>query len=178
MTRLRFGPALLGALALALALSACSGSDDAETLSLTAARNEILRQATSGYGSVVDVGEVRCPQEVPREKGATFFCTVELDGQTLRVNVEQKDDQGNVRFYEAHAVLDVKRMNDTLASYTAEQGKPTSRVSCGESTVLVRSPGDEIECSVAFADGSTAVATFGVTDTKGNTPILSIEPSR
>jgi hypothetical protein len=174
MPRLRFGLVLLGAVA--LILSACGGSDGDETLDLGAARNEILRQATNGYGETLDVGLVRCPKEVPREKDAIFFCTVELDGQQLRVNVEQTDDEGGVRFYEAQAVLVVEAMNETLASYTAEQGKPASSVACGESTILVRSPGDEVECAVTFTDGSTAVATFGVSDTKGNTPLLSIEP--
>jgi len=174
MGQFRFGLAVVGVVALALA--GCGGSDGDEMLNLQGARNEILRQATNGYGTVLDVGEVSCPAEVPRKKDAVFFCTVELDGQRLRVNVQQTNDEGGVRLYEAQSVLVVDTMNDALASYTAQRGKPTSSVSCGETTVLIRTPGDEVECSITFADGSTAVATYGVQDTKGNTPLLSITP--
>lgn len=42
--------------------------------------------------------EVDCPDERDAEEGDTFECSVTADGDELTVRVEQRDDEGNVRW--------------------------------------------------------------------------------
>ena len=174
MRRFRIGVLIVGALALVLA--ACS---DGETsfVDIPKARTEILKAVDDVYGSQFEVGNVRCPEEVPLEQGLTFFCTVNVDGQALRINMRQTDDEGAVRFDQAQSVLLTPKVEEFVVSYLEKNGQPGSQASCGEAAVLIRTPGKEVQCQVQYADGTAAVATLGVKDTSGNTALISIEPS-
>jgi hypothetical protein len=174
MGRFRFGLALVGALA--FVLTACGGSDDSGSVNIPKARQEILRLANKVYGSQFRVANVRCPSDVPLEKGLIFFCTVDVDGQTLRINLTQTNSDGAVKIAQAQSVLVTQKVEDFVESYVSGKGKSPTAVTCGSTKVLVRTPGKRITCNVKYADGTTAVATLGVKDTTGNTPLLSVKP--
>lgn len=176
MGRIRFGVVLVGALA--LVLSACGGgSDDSEVLNLDKAKQEILRLSESAFSSQFRVGAVRCPSEVPQKKGLTFFCTVDIENEPLRVNIEQTDDAGNVKILQAQAVLVTQKMEEFVGSYLNKQGKTGSTVDCGDVLVHIETPGRQLKCSITYADGTKGVATLGVKDTTGTTPLISIKPA-
>jgi hypothetical protein len=174
MARFRIGLALVGALT--FALGACGGSDT-ETLDVRKAGQEILRLSAEVYGSDFKVSNVRCPSRVPQEKGLTFFCTVEIEGQKLRVDLRQTDTKGGVRIHQAQAVLVTQKMNDFVASYLSGKGTPARKVNCGDKPIVIGTPGHKVKCTVTYTDGGKAVATLGVKDTTGNTPLLSVKPS-
>jgi hypothetical protein len=174
MPRLRFALVLVGALA--LTLSAC-GDSDAETVDIPKARNEILKAVNEVYGSQFDVDNARCPDSVPMEEGLVFFCSVDVNGQTLRINMRQTNDKGAVRFAQSESVLVTQKVEDFVVSYLDENGEPGSQVACGDTEVLIRAPGKEVRCTVKYADGTPAVARVGVKDTSANTALLSIKPS-
>jgi len=176
MGRFRFGLVLVGALA--LALTACGGDDETSFVDIPKARTEILDAVEGAYGSQFDVGNVRCPDEVPLEQGLVFFCTVDVDGAALRINLRQTDDEGAVRFDQAQAVLLTPKVEEFVRTYLEENGEPGSQADCGEAAVLIRTPGKEVQCQVQYADGTPAVATIGVKDTSGNTALISVKPSR
>ncbi len=41
---------------------------------------------------------VSCPDDVELKKGDTFKCVGKVDGQDVPINVEQRDDEGNIRW--------------------------------------------------------------------------------
>ncbi len=162
--------------AVVLLLSACGSSADTEYVHLEQAEAEMLRLTNDAYGTQVAVGNIRCPRQVPQKKDLTFFCTVDVDGQPLRFDLQQTDDKGTTNFRQAQSVLITTKVEQVVTAYLGEHGKPGSEASCGESQLLVRSPGKEVKCTVTYADGGTAIATVGVKDTEGNVALLSVDP--
>lgn len=174
MRQPRFGVLLV--VALALVFAACSSSDEG-SVDIPKARAEILKAVEDVYGSQLDVDNARCPDDVPLEEGLVFFCTVDVDGQPLRIDLRQTDDEGAVRFDQAQSVLVTAKVEEFVVSYLDKNGEPGSQAICGDASVIIRTPGKEVKCAVQHADGSSAVATLGVKDTKANTVLISIEPS-
>lgn len=170
----RLGPAVL---VLVGALGACGGGSTPKSLNLAPARQNLAELANQQYGAATTVGIVRCPQSVEQKQGNNFFCTVELDGVPLRVDVVQTDDQGALSFQQAQAVLVTKNLEAAASSAAAGQGTPTSKVSCGATPVLVETPGHEVSCAVTFTNGSTGVAKFKVTAVTGDPALVDIGPA-
>jgi hypothetical protein len=174
MRPLRFGVLLLGALT--LLLSACSDSE--KTLpNIEAARSEIFQLVDGVFGDRFEVDPAECPDEVPMAEGLTFICTVDIDGEPLRIAVTQTNGEGGVRIRRAQSVLETPKVEQFVVSYLDENGEPGSQAICADAALIIRSPGDEVECAVRYADGTTAVAVIGVKDTKGQTALLRITPS-
>jgi hypothetical protein len=176
MARSRFGLALVGALALTLV--ACSGGSDTKTLDVQRASKEILQVSADVYGSKYDITKVKCPGRVPQEKDLTFFCTVEIEGQPLRIDLKQTNNKGAVQIHQAQAVLVTQKNEDLVTSYLTGKGTPARTVDCGKTVIVIKTPGQVVKCRVTYPDGTKAVATLGVRNTLGtNTPLLSVKPS-
>ena len=84
---------LVGAMAAATALSACSVTTGGTSLDVKKVETEIA----SGIQDQTDMTvTVSCPDEVPIQAGATFGCTVtDASGGNGTVIATQKDDEGN-----------------------------------------------------------------------------------
>ena len=162
--------------ALALVLGACGGGSDHGSVDMGVARTGILQLASQQYRGKATIGEVKCPEEVPLEKGRAFFCTVELDGVPLRLVLRQTDDAGDTRIAQAESVLLVAQLETFVARYATSRGRPVADVSCGKGKVLTETPGTKVRCSVTYANGSTGRAVIGVKDTKDNYVLVSITP--
>jgi hypothetical protein len=158
-------------------IAACGGGSDTKTLNLDRAAKEILRLSADVYGSKFEITNVKCPGRVPQEKDLTFFCTVEIEGQPLRIDLKQTNNEGSVAIHQAQAVLVTQKMHDFITSYLAGKGTPARDVDCGNRVIVIKTPGHEVTCKVTYPDGSKAVATLGVRDTTGNTPLISVKPS-
>ncbi|WP_372791478.1 DUF4333 domain-containing protein [Paraconexibacter sp.] len=101
----RSAPRRRAAVALALALAGAVGaagcgaevSVGGKTLNTGEAETQIAAGLTEQLGGDVSVS---CPEDVKVEKGATFECeaTDPQSGETATVTVEQKDDEGNIRW--------------------------------------------------------------------------------
>jgi hypothetical protein len=57
------------------------------------------------------------------------------------------------------------------------KGTPARDVDCGDRVIAIKAPGQRVKCTVTYPDGTKAVATLGVKDTSGNTPLISVKPS-
>ncbi len=165
--------ALVGALALVLA--ACGGSD-AESVDLDRAQATIRTRAENAFGG--EIGRVRCPGKVEQEQGASFGCTVEVDGQALPYVVRLTDDSGGMRIELGASLLLTEKVEQFIADYAADNSEQVQSVDCGGTEFLVRARGTKVRCSVLRADGSTIPAVVGVRDTQGNTALISFGPTK
>ncbi len=163
-----------GVVALALGLGACGGGSDHGSVNMGVQRASVLRLAAQKYGGQATIGEVRCPDEVPQEKGRAFFCTVELDGVPLRLIMRETDDQGHTHIAQAEAAVFLRKAEALVTGYAARQGRPVQQVSCGKGTVRTAVPGTEVPCSVTFANGTRGRAVIGVKDTNNNVVLVSL----
>lgn len=157
---------------LVVALGACSGSKPA-LVNMGPARSEILQLATQYR---LTVGEVRCPEEVPRRKGYAFFCTVDLDGVPLRLVLRETNDQGATHIAQTQAVVLTSRVEGFIAEYANAHGHPVAAVSCGKATVRTEVPGTKVTCVVTYANGSKGKGVVGVKDTRNQMVIVSLTP--
>jgi len=167
--------ALVGALALLLA--ACGGSD-AEPVNLARAQATIRVRAQDAFGADATIGRVRCPGKVEQEQGASFGCTVEVDGQALPYVVRLTNDSGGTRVELGASLLVTRKVEQFIADYAADNGERVQSVGCGSTKYLVRARGTKVSCAVVRADGSTIPAVVGVRDTKGNTALISFGPTK
>jgi hypothetical protein len=168
--------ALVGALALLVA--ACGGGSDAAPVDLTRAQATIRARAEDAFGQDATIGKVRCPGKVARGKGASFGCTVEVDGQALPYVVRLTDDSGGTRVELGASLLVTAKVEQFIADYAARNGEQVQSVDCGSTKYLVRARGTKVTCEVVRADGSTIPAVVGVRDTKGNTALISFGPTK
>ncbi len=167
--------ALVGALAL---LAAACGGSDAEPVDLARAQATIRARAHDACGADATIGRVRCPGKVEQEQGASFGCTVEVDGQALPYVVRLTNDSGGTRVELGASLLVTQRVEQFIADYAADNNEQVQSVDCGSTKYLVRARGTKVSCSVVRADGSTIPAVVGVRDTKGNTALISFGPTK
>jgi hypothetical protein len=96
--------ALALTLTVVLALMGCGGT----TIDAGELEDEIVEDAES-EGLVLD--GVDCPSP-DAEEGATFECTVTVKGQETQLEIEQRNDDGNVA-YDLGALVEGPAVNDT-----------------------------------------------------------------
>ena len=174
MSRLSRSLAFAGALV--VVAGACGGSDPPE-LNLGRAEQVIRDLSTEAYSAEASVGAVKCPERVEQRQGLVFVCTIAIDGVPLTFRVRQKDDRGNVRIEQIEAVTFTEKVEDFVASYAVQNGRPTSDVSCGEASLTTRAPGKRFTCTVEFEDGTAGTARLVVRDTAGNVGLQSLSNS-
>jgi hypothetical protein len=101
--------ALVVAIAI-LALAGCGGT----TIDGGDLEDEIIEDA-AGAGLVIDAADCPSPDA---EEGATFECTVTVKGQDTQLEIEQRNDDGDVE-YDFEAVVEGPAVNDTAADETS-----------------------------------------------------------
>lgn len=114
-----------------------------------------------------NVTSTTCPEGVSTDEGATFECTVVVNGQDLVVSVV---GEGGTRFSfeQRDAILDLAKAEETFTAQFSEQvGSPVT-VSCDEPTVRVVPVGGTVNCTVTYGDGTTSVVEMTVQDKDGN----------
>ncbi len=85
--------ALLSVPALALAAVVISGCGNLDTDKLESKIKEDAKK------DGVTLTSVDCPSDIEAKKGKDFTCTAKVStGQTLTLNIQQTDDEGNVRY--------------------------------------------------------------------------------
>ena len=168
-------------LALVLGASAACGNDTVEgtasrdetrttegALDTTPAREMLVahqKQATPN----LDVGEARCQTRAELRKGATFGCSVSVEGLPAPYTVTVTDvDRGartaEYEFELTKAVVPTAKAVEVVRQSWADKD---AKVDCGPGKVRLAEVGTTIECSVNDKDGFHS-ATVRVTDIQGN----------
>jgi Domain of unknown function (DUF4333) len=156
---------IVAALALVL-LGGCSASVSVGTGSGqldTDKAEESVRTLLEG----VPVDSVSCPDRDLKE-GDVFECTAEVDGQAARVEVTQKDDEGNVHLERVDAILDVAKAVAFIEAQVLESSGSAVEADCGAQAYLVREPGSEVPCEITpTSGGPSSGVILGVKDVEG-----------
>jgi Domain of unknown function (DUF4333) len=128
------------------------------TLDTDKAAAEIGRITQQQFG--VAPTDVRCPSDVPLEKGTATTCTARLEGQPTTYQVTQTDDKGNVRISGDDTITTVRKLQDWLAGQVGQQAGVPTTASCdaGGHTVLVGAT--TVHCTVTSTQDPTDQAAF------------------
>jgi len=101
-------------------------------------------------GSTVD--GMSCPEREIK-KGDVFECTARVDGQPIRLQIIQDDDEGNITMKPVQAVLEVKRAVAYVEQEVGKAKRSAVTADCGTSRYLVKDPGTTFECPVTTKAG-------------------------
>jgi hypothetical protein len=132
-------------------------------------QQEIVRITQTAVGVVP--ADVRCPDEIRAEAGATFACTGTVDGQPVTYDVRQDDDQGHLTItYDR--LLKVSQLESTVADQVGKDVEVAVTVTCEPAghAALVNAPGTPIACTATNATDPTDSAKINVTVSADGTP--------
>jgi hypothetical protein len=123
------------------------------------------RQATPD----LSVGEARCHTRAELREGATFGCSVQVEGlpAPYTVTVTDVDRDAKTAEYEfelTKAIISTAKVRDVVKQSWPDQ---SAQVDCGFGKVRLAEIGTTIECSVNDKDGFHS-ATVRVVDIQGN----------
>jgi len=132
------------------------------TVETAAVRNEIVRVTQDAVG--VAPADVRCPEGILAQAGATFTCTGTVEGQPVTWWVRQVDDRGGLAVT-ADRLLRRDTLEQTVATRVGADLRTTVTAACGpaDRTVLRNTPGQEIDCTATNPAAPTDTATMTVT---------------
>jgi hypothetical protein len=161
---IRLGALLAGGLLVALALAGCGG--EASTLDPTGTERAVGRAVAAKVDPVVS--ETRCPDEIEREEGGTFRCTIVLKAVgELPVDVRQVDGQGSIDVTPAAAVVAKARIVSELTSSLRDQFDRSFTVRCSGKATEIRTSSSTSTCS-ARDETSKREVVVTVTDAAGS----------
>jgi hypothetical protein len=170
------------AAAAAVALAGCHGSGGRAAPATTPTTGravdteevERLLIATQKRASPdFDVRDASCPARVVVTEGATFECTVVVEGVVAPYTITFKDVNGGDKtggydLRPAKAILSVPKIVDFVKSSATD---PTARVDCGPQRVKVLDPGATFDCKLTDGAGDHTV-TLRVDDVTGKVTLL------
>ena len=140
-----------GAVAAAVTLVVLAACSMTETLDMAEGGEKIKTHLESKIpGSTVD--GVSCPER-EINKGDVFECTARVDGQSLRIQIIQDDDEGNITMKPVRAVLEVKRAVAYVEQEVGKAKRSAVTADCGTSRYLVKDPGTTFDCPVTTKAG-------------------------
>ena len=147
-----------------LVLAACS--DEASTLDRSATQDAVGEAVAADVEPKVTA--TRCPDPIEREQGATFTCTVTLQGAgKLPVTVTQVDADGALEVQPTAAVVTRERIASELKASLKGQFERSFQVNCDDTDeVAVREPDSTSTCIARDASSRRSV-TVTVTDASG-----------
>ncbi|MFT7625478.1 MAG: hypothetical protein ACI9WU_004669, partial [Myxococcota bacterium] len=145
-------------LLLSLLLTGCSAQCEGSienTLNVDQAKEMISKDIATKLGTAPKT--VECPKEVVSGKGKTFDCTFATgDGVDRVANVEQTDDEGNVRVSYKPALISVAEITQKIQSNLTEGLGADLVIDCGK---LWKTQGVAFSCeaNTEAKTGSVAV---------------------
>jgi hypothetical protein len=155
--------AAAAAAVVALAAVACGGSDDGSDAGprpVDTEEVESLLVATQRRTSPdFNVGAAECPEQVTVSEGATFNCTVMVEGVAAPyivtfADVNARNQTGRYDLRPAKAILSVPKLVELVKSLAADPG---ARVDCGPARVLVADVGATLQCRLSDTEGGHTV---------------------
>jgi hypothetical protein len=117
----------------------------------------------------LNVGEARCVTRAELRRGATFGCSVMVEGLPAPYTVTVTDVDRDARTAEYEFELTKAIVSTAKVVGVVKQSWPdqSAQVDCGPGKVRLAEPGTTIECSVNDKDGFHS-ATARVVDIQGN----------
>jgi hypothetical protein len=141
----------MAGVALAALLVSCS-SDSVDTATVRESLREDYLERTGA-----EVENVDCPDEVPRDLGTSFVCTLEVDGQTLEVVATQTDGDGTIGFSQKQALIEVGAVIAGIQEYAQSELRVSVTVDCGRRAVAVVDLGGTFDCTATDENGTAVV---------------------
>ena len=176
--------ACLTALALAAGCgsgsSTSTGSASSSTTSSAATRktvdtSAVEQQITTQFStSSVKVTSVKCPSNVPVQKGATFTCTVYFSnsgGGKVQVT-QQGANHYTYTLVPGSVTVPGSWADSQIEAQLAKQGAANAQVTC-PSTIVV-TVGTTVTCNVTGANGATGKVTFTFSNANGTVSSSSV----
>jgi hypothetical protein len=158
MRRLTRKPRIALATLTPLALAACSTG----TLSSAKAERQIESSTQQFIGQHVTAS---CPANIPESKGRVTLCTLTAgDGSTARVQIVQKDNNGNVS-YSSKLVATAGLERQISSNATQQSGFPV-KVTCPQLVQVTQSTQIE-KCSATNPKGQAASVPVTITNSGG-----------
>jgi hypothetical protein len=108
------------------------------------------------------------PRLLPYRAGGHFACTVRgAEGWTVKIDVVQEDDKGNVTWNvtESHGLILLDTLASGIADHLKEKGIREATVECGGG-VRIATVGETFECT-GTADGQAVAITVNVNSEDG-----------
>lgn len=107
--------------------------------------------------------EVTCPDDAKAEKGASFECTITLEGTTIPVKVKFKDDT-NFESTVQGAVYKKAVLEKGLTDQLAASNVSVASIDCPGKALVVMGLKDTVDCAAVDTDGAKATLTVGLND--------------
>lgn len=155
----------------AVLLPGCSDSTDAGPPSSTIPKVIDTREVENTLVATqkratptLDVRDPACPARVEVSEGASFSCTIAVEGVIVPYQVTLADVATKIRYNirPARAILLISKLVDALRSQV-----PNATVDCGPDRIKVLDVGSTLECRLSDRTGARTVM-FKVDDVDGN----------
>lgn len=119
-----------------------------------------IEQQLAGKFPGLTVGTAACPASVALNPDKPAFCSVQIEGQPVRVKVTPAEG-GRYTVANDQAVIPVATLEDKLRAAASQQAGVPLLMDCGDRAVLVFDPPKTVQC-VGRAPGRSPV-TYDVT---------------
>ena len=96
----------------------------------------------------LSVGGASCPVELPDEVGGAATCTVAVEGDTLRYEVQRLVGDR----FEARPEHPVVLVRDIATAVRSKLATPEAEVACGGAAVVQPAPGRHVTCEITGGD--------------------------
>jgi hypothetical protein len=150
--------------AVPFALAGCAQSLDTDKLETVIKDGLTERLAALS----LTVQSVDCPDRVPMQKGKSFECKASFQGGgVLPVQVDQKDDAGNVVYKLKQKIVAASKVEKSIADMLAAKSQIKAAVNCG-SRVHPSIPKTTFQCVATDTKGDVAVFDVTITDDQGH----------
>ena len=176
----------LGALALALVIPGCGGSDSTEATEAatpTPAATVDDAQVEQGLEESLSTGSAKvttakCPSDVQAKAGKTFTCTVTFsNGATGKATVTQVGpNQFTYGLKPGSVQVPGEAADAALEKQLAAQGIPNATVTCPQNIIV--KVGTTVTCNVSGAQGAASgTVTFTFSSAEGTVDPSSVSTS-
>jgi hypothetical protein len=167
---------------LAVLAGGCSDSSPQASGPSTTARQvdtreveQLLVAAQKRASPDLNVGAASCPEQVPVTDGASFQCTVLVEGvvapyTVTLVNVNAQNRTGRFDLRPAKAIVLVPKVAEYVKSVATD---PTARVDCGTARVLILDTGATLDCQLTDSRGPHPVR-VRVEDEHGRVSVVAV----
>jgi hypothetical protein len=156
-----------------LVMVGCGGDD---TVDATKAEQGI--ESSSLSTSTTQITSASCPDDVKKDKDATFSCDVKLSGGgRAQVTVTQTSDHNtfSYAFKSGSVELPGATVDKEIEQDLADAGIKGATVNC-PATVPVK-PGTTVTCPITTAGGRQAAVSFEFSDSSGTVSSSSVKES-
>jgi len=149
-------------------------------VSLSSCRSELATatvvEQIEGYFAPLGIepDSVHCEPGPSREIGASVACTVEVDGESVQMQVEVVSEEGALTIRPRHATLVTAEVESEIAQSLREQARSVEQVRC-EGRLWVARPGARHRCEVQL-EGGEQLSWIGTFSGDGSKHRARIEP--